>query len=72
MARKVNSATTCEGPIIDLNVLMRLRWRWIRGNGRRPRPEDVLILMVKRILKSLKEGWLGLRRKSGGHTHQPK
>lgn len=49
MARKINSALIHERPIVDLKALMRLGWGWKRGNERRPGPEDVLILMLKKL-----------------------
>lgn len=49
MARKINSALIHERPIVDRKALTRLGWGWKRGNERRPGPEDVLILMLKKL-----------------------
>lgn len=49
MARKINSVLIQERPIVDLKALMRLGRGWKRGNDRRPGPEDVLILMLKKL-----------------------
>ena len=49
MARKRNSTLIYERSKVDLKALMRLGWGWKRGNERRPGPEDVLTLMLKKL-----------------------
>lgn len=49
MARKINSILIYERSKVDLKALMRLGWGWKTGNERRPRPEDVLLLMLKKL-----------------------